>query len=200
MRFVSKVREAFRDKMRDDFCAGLQQRLGIDAALAPRGRPEEAVKRASRSRSLGLIDIPEGQIRWVNVLELAGFQDVFYCATYGVPDSKITPTFPRVNIRSARVKSPLFTGDVVRLDWKGEDFGLGVIERLAEHEWEELMRSFVDMEIIAHPAYGCWGMSLLGKWYRNEAMKDHGILGGLPSVQWWDCYQAIGEVLLSTRY
>ena len=75
MSFVSKLREAFREKMRDDFCAGLQQRLGIDAALAPRGRPEEEVKRANRSRSLGLIDITAGQIRWVNVEEFSDVED-----------------------------------------------------------------------------------------------------------------------------
>ncbi len=198
MSFASKLREAFREKMRDDFCAGLQQRLGIDAALAPRGRPEEEVKRANRSRSLGLIDIPVGQIRWVNVQEFWDVEDTYYCATYGVPDPKITPTFPKVNIRSVSVKSPRVLGNVVRVDWKGKDFGLGVIDRLAEHQWEALMRSAVDMEISAHPEYGCWAMSPLGRWRRHEAMTDHGIWGGLPSVQWWDCYQAIGQLLLST--
>ena len=198
MSLVSKLREAFRDKMRDDYCAGLQQRLGIDAALAPRGRPEEKVRGPNRSRSLGLIDIPEGQVRWVNVQELRGFQDTFYCGTYGVPDPRITPTFPNVNIRSVRVRSPRVLGNVVRVDWKSEDFGLGVIDRLAPYYWEELMRSAVDIEISAHPKHSCWAMSPLGNWRRNEYMSDYGIWGGLPSVQWWNCYQAIGELLLST--
>lgn len=199
MSFFSKLRKAFRDTMRDEFCAGLQQRLGIDAALAPRGRREEQVKRARRARSLGLIGIPTGQIRWVNVQEFSdlGVIDTYYCATYGVPDPQMTATFPNVHIRSVRVRNTRLFGDVVRVDWRGDDFGLGVIDRLAEHQWEELMRSAVDLEISAHPEYGCWALSPLGRWRRNEAMKDHGIWGGLPSLPWWNCYQAIGQVLLS---
>ena len=89
-------------------------------------------------------NIPEGQIRWVNVQELSDPEDAYYCATYGVPDPTITPTFPKVNIRSVRVRSPRVLGNVVRVDWEGSDFGLGVIDRLAEHQWEALMRSAVD--------------------------------------------------------
>lgn len=105
MRFIGKIREAFRVKMRDEFCAGLQQQLGINASLAPRGRREEQVKRANRARSLGLVDIPDGPIRWVNVQEVGGaMEDTHYCATYGVPDQKIGPTFPNVSIKSVRGK------------------------------------------------------------------------------------------------
>ena len=183
--------------MRDDYCAGLQQRLGIDAALAPRGRPEEKVRGPNRSRSLGLIDIP-GASPLGQRQELRGVSGYLLLRTYGVPDPRITPTFPNVNIRSVRVRSPRVLGNVVRVDWKSEDFGLGVIDRLAPYYWEELMRSAVDIEISAHPKHSLLGHVTLGNWRRNEYMSDYGIWGGLPSVQWWNCYQAIGELLLST--
>ena len=123
-------------------------------------------------------------------------EDTHYCATYGVPDQKIGPTFPNVSIKSVRVRDGRVFGDVVRLDWKGNDFGLGVIDRLSEYQWEALMRSAVDMELIAHRGYGCWAMSPLGRWRPSELMRDHGIWGGFPSAPWWDCYQAIGQLLL----
>lgn len=182
MQFVTKLREAFRDKMRDEFCAGLQHQLGISASLAPRGRPAERVKRDNRGSSLGLIDISEGPIRWVNVQEFGRAYDTFYCATYGVPDPKIGPIFPKASIKSVRVRSRRVFGDVIRVDWEGKDLGLGVIGRLVEQPWEALMRSAVDIEIIAHPEYGCWAMSPLGDWRRNEFMHDQGIWGGLPSA------------------
>ena len=116
MTFVGKLRETLREKMRDDFCAGLRQRSGIDAALTPRGRSEEEVKRANRSQSLGLIDRPEGQIRWVNIQKFSEVEDTYYCATYGVSDPEMTPSFPKVNIRLVRVKSPWFLGNVVRVE------------------------------------------------------------------------------------
>ena len=71
-------------------------------------------------------------------------EDTHYGATYGVPDQKIVPTFPNVSIKSVRVRDGRVFGDVVRVDWKGNDFGLGVIERLSEYPWEALMRSAVD--------------------------------------------------------
>ena len=58
-----KLRERYRDKSRDELCAHLRI-LEIDAQLAPRGRKEEKI---GGEGSLGLIDIPEGPIRWVNV-------------------------------------------------------------------------------------------------------------------------------------
>ena len=65
MSFFSKLREARRDKTRDELCAHLQS-LGIEAQMVPRGRAEEKIYPGPR-RSLGVIDIAEGPIPWVNV-------------------------------------------------------------------------------------------------------------------------------------
>ena len=63
MSFLSRVRERFREKTRESFCAHLQS-LGIDVHMAERGRAEEKIGNAG---SLGLIDVAEGPIRWVNL-------------------------------------------------------------------------------------------------------------------------------------
>ena len=74
MSIFRKVSKFFRDKKRDELCAHLQS-LGIDAQLAPRDRKEENLTTGPPAsyilvdspNSLGLIDISQGPIRWVNV-------------------------------------------------------------------------------------------------------------------------------------
>jgi len=86
-----------RGKMYARLCA-----LGIRAQLAERGRPEE--KFAGAHGYLGLIDIAEGPIRWVNVRNVSGTIGashdqtayVHYMIEYGVADSR---DLPEVNVR-----------------------------------------------------------------------------------------------------
>ena len=66
MPLFQKLRERFRDHARDDLCAGLR-RLGMNAKLAQRGRPEERIALHADHLSLGIIDISQGPIRWINV-------------------------------------------------------------------------------------------------------------------------------------
>jgi hypothetical protein len=56
--FFDKAKERFRDKTRDDICAGLRS-LGIDAQMAERGAWQEKV-RLEGWTPLGVIDIREG--------------------------------------------------------------------------------------------------------------------------------------------
>ena len=127
MSLFRKVSEFFRDKKRDEFCAHLRS-LGIDAQLAPRSLREEKLERGS----LGVIDISEGPIRWVNILKGAPNLEgnAAYYADFGVPDPKLEAGFPKVGIRSAKVKTTSFFGKVVDIDWSGRDYSLGIIVRL----------------------------------------------------------------------
>ncbi len=199
MSFFNKLRETLGERTRDNFCAGLQD-LGINASLSARGLPEEKIKKKNRYRSLGLIDILDGPIRWVNVQDSSAFFDAdpFRCVTYCILDLMITPTFPKVNLRSVSVKSPKFFGNIVRIDWKGKNFGLGLKDELAKHQWEELKWMGVDIEITARPEYRCGAISPCWSWMEGEEMSYQGIFGDLPSIQLWKCYQAIGQLLLTT--
>ena len=94
MSFISKVREAFRNKTREDICAHLRG-LGIAVQMAPRGRAEEKIYTGPR-RSFGVVDITEGPIRWVNVTSATvawgGSDDdtgIPHYLVYGFPDVRV---------------------------------------------------------------------------------------------------------------
>jgi hypothetical protein len=197
MGFFSKVKEAFRDKTRDKIYARLRM-LGIDAQMAARGRAEENIGGSPRDstdiftgtsqESLGLIDIPKGPIRWVNVfreLRNSGYsQTAYYYTLYGVPDPELGPAFPRVRIKSVRVKSFPLVGRVVDLRWEGEDFGLGIISRLnSDYELKHPIMNSRDVIIRAHGDRNCWILS--------TKTRD------APSQEIWSCYQAIARHLLA---
>ena len=55
------------DKSRDELADALNS-VGVKAEIAERGRVEEVVENFGSPRSLGIIDIYEGPIRWINIL------------------------------------------------------------------------------------------------------------------------------------
>ena len=112
MSFFSKVRETLRSKpgdKRDEFCVHLQS-LGIDVQMTPRGRAEEKIYAGPR-RSMGVIDIIGGPIRWVNVTQATRAvggapdeDDMPDYLVYGVPDARVGPGFPKVRVKAMTVK------------------------------------------------------------------------------------------------
>jgi hypothetical protein len=62
------MKDMFRDKTRDKLAQNLNS-LGIGADLAERGRAEEKIENSWYQRSLGIIDVPEGLVRWINILK-----------------------------------------------------------------------------------------------------------------------------------
>ncbi len=204
MSLFSKVREQFRNnKVRREFlavdkiCAHFN-RLGIDAHMAPRGRAEEIIY-AGRRRSLGVIDIVEGPIRWINVTEATGWidedSDGDYLV-YGVPDPRIRPGFPMVRLKAVSVKKPFFRSgwwkyealgtrgpgrkdmelwgsrQVIGVRWEGEDSGLGIVQRLSENVLvPEAFSDYVSL-LLAN----CWGRR-----FRSIHRQSAAVLG-LPVV------------------
>ncbi len=199
MSFFSKDREALRSKMgdeRDEFCAHLQS-IGIEAQMAPRGRAEEGIAR-SRRRSLGVIDIVEGPIRWVNVtIQTAPnyldttWGDEGYYLMYGVPDPKVRSGFPAVRLEAKSVyesvpdrrwwflKFPVL-GPVIGVRWEGNDLGLGIVQHLNQNAAADRALQ----EIWAWRDLSCWILTVA------EVLA--------PSKQEWDCYQSIASHLLWT--
>ena len=62
------MKEKLRDKTRDNLTNALNS-LGVKAEMAERKRAEEKVHNAWWNRSLGVIDLPEGPVRWINVIK-----------------------------------------------------------------------------------------------------------------------------------
>ena len=188
--FLSGIEETFRDHTRGDICASLQ-RWGIDAQMAPRGRPEEEVytKGSPRMGSLGIIHIPEGPIRWVNVRKETHSRGelgsvTYYYTEYGVPDPRLGPNSPGARIETVRVKaSPLF-GRVVDLRWKGWGSDLGIISRLnSDNQLKQPLMKSGGVLIRSIRDYGCW--IILPEMH------------GIPSEELWNCYQVIAQHLLA---
>ena len=129
------MKEAFRDKTRDNLACALNL-LGVRAELAERDRAEERIHSSWR-RSLGIIDILEGPIKWINVTKRDGSQHsppqwwIVLC----IPDERLPSihdaAHDTIEISTVRRKLfPLF-GKVVDVTWTGEDHGAGLARTLS---------------------------------------------------------------------
>ena len=172
------------DPMRDTICAGLRH-IGVDANKAERGRPEER-------GSLGLIDIGNGPIRWIDVRKewkpsilpapLAIGGGTVYYTDYGIPDANLRGS-PRVRIKPVYTKSfPVF-GKVAALVWRGKDSGVGVIEALNRD-------GSIDGPIMYSPDLAIQVDAKRRCWLLSTETRDP------PSIELWRGYQAIARRLL----
>ena len=191
----SKLGDRFRDHTRDNICIALQ-RLGISAQLAARGQPEERVYspitwsfcrwtpawvRDSVYGSLGVIEVTDTAIRWVNVKSYGG-EDSDYYIDHGVPDPRIEPRFPKVRVNSIRVRTRPLIGMVDDLRWERKDFGLGIVDRLnGDTSLKGPIIGTRDVEIRVCRGHVSWVLS--------TGTPD------VPSRALWDCYQAIAQHL-----
>ena len=151
-----------------------------------RGDEEENIEKGVRSKSLGLIEIYEGAIHWVNLVRKRMQTENWYYIKYGVPYPRLQPDSPHVRIKSVRIRtSPLF-GQVVDLRWKGKDSGLGIISRLNSDisiKHPIMTQLNCDVKIRAHGNHECWIIST-----ENDPL----------TAELWSCYQAIARHLLAT--
>ncbi len=123
------MRELLRDKSRDELTDALNA-LGIFASMAERGRAEEGIQKPWGKRSLGIIDIPDASVRWINLVKQDGsrYSGPQWWLVFGVPDDA---SFPAVRLSTARRKSfPLF-GRVIGVEWRGDDGGTALTQMLA---------------------------------------------------------------------
>ncbi|MFC1921441.1 hypothetical protein ACFLYQ_06945 [Chloroflexota bacterium] len=129
------MKELLRDKTRDKLAQNLAS-LGITAILAERGREEEKVENSWYQRSLGTIDIPEGLVRWINILKKDGSKNSppRWWIIFGIPDERPVPKHKTIDIKTIRKKAfPVF-GKVIDVTWKGNDYGTGLIDTLSQDE------------------------------------------------------------------
>ncbi len=146
------LKERLRDKARDKLTQALNA-LGVRATMAERGRAEEGVNNSWYQRSLGIIDLPDGPVRWINVLKKDGSQ---YSAPQWwyilfIPDERFIPSELPVEIKTVQRKTfPLF-GKVVDVTWTGEDHGTGLANTLTvEPATKDLAKRAGDMEVRSY--------------------------------------------------
>ena len=126
------MREKFRDKTRDDLTHALNS-LGIQAEMAERGRAEEKVHNAWHQRSLGIIDLPVGPVRWINVIKKDGSQysPPSWWVNLCIPDETPVSSHDTVKIRTVRKKTFPLLGKVVGATWMGDDASTGLVQTLS---------------------------------------------------------------------
>ncbi|MFC2010952.1 hypothetical protein ACFLUR_01505 [Chloroflexota bacterium] len=129
------MKELLRDKTRDKLAQNLTS-LGVNAVLAERGLAEDKIENSWYQRSLGIIDILEGSIRWINILKKDRSKNspprwwIVLC----MPDERPIPKHKAVDIKTIRKKAfPLF-GKIVDVTWKGNDYGTGLTDILSNDE------------------------------------------------------------------
>ena len=177
----------------EDLTTGLGS-LGIDAELSESRQSEQDIGSGGifkKNRSLGLINIAKGLIRWINLREASegqgpdGLHVLYsYYMDYGVRNDT-GARLPNTTIVSVRKKRFLIFGAVVATHWRGS-FALGrdIANRLnAEPSMILPMIWDDDFEITSYPEHESWILSAK-EWK-------------VPSRLQWDAYQALAETLLS---
>ena len=181
------MKVTLRDKSRDKLARDLNF-LGIRADLAERGRSEEKIEKSWYQRSLGIIDVAEGLVRWINVLKKDASRSsppqwwVILC----IPDERPVPSHHAVDVKTVRKRSfPLF-GKVVDVIWKGDDHHTGLAEVLSNDETVRTLAKRIGNLVIRSYAKEFQGWALL---------VDRRFV---PTNQDWAAIQKIANCILSS--
>ena len=167
--------------------------MGIDAQLSEMYQLEQDI---GNGPSLGLINIKDGPIHWINLIREEGITVSHvpvskYHMDYGVPltnKSEIT----RESIFPVRLRRfPIF-GPVVRIHWRSRGWGGKVADQL---NGDPLMGqpTLMDasIELTYHPRNTCWLIS--ARETRIRTANEWRI----PSREQWDAYQVLAKHLVT---
>ena len=126
------MKEKLRDKTRDNLTNALNS-LGVKAEMAERERAEEKVHNGWWNRSLGVIDLPEGPVRWINVIKKDQSKESppMWWINHCIPDERPISGNREIDVKTVRKKSFPLLGKVIGVDWKGKDHSTGLVNRLS---------------------------------------------------------------------
>jgi hypothetical protein len=99
------------------------QEIGIEAALMEKGSDKEKVglSRSSGQRSEGIIELKNADIDFINVVSVASQYGTHYFIDYLVKSPNIIGERALKKTRLVRRKSRPIRGEVVAIDWKGDN-------------------------------------------------------------------------------
>ena len=152
-----------RDKTRDDLTQNFVA-LGIPTKMAERKSSKENIGNRWHNRSLGVIDLPHGPVRWINIIKRDGGHNrppkwwVIFC----IPDTKPGSDKQLVKIKTARKKSfPIF-GKVINVVWTGTDSSTGLINMLSSDDSvKSLSKHIGNLEIATyHKEFRGWTLQV----------------------------------------
>lgn len=184
-------REKLRDKSRDDMVQRLNA-TGVKATMSERGRPEEGIRSGRFHRSLGLIDIEEDVINWINVVRIKSRDKngpSRYRTVFAIPDATVPLEHEALKVATVRKKSfPIF-GKVVGIHWQSEEKLNPLVELFTkDKEVESLVTEVGDVQIHTHPGiFQGWTIEILTVGSVFEPHKIH-----------WNVIHKIADYLTSS--
>jgi hypothetical protein len=184
------MKELLRDKSRDTLADALNS-LGVIAKMAERGRAEEKVENSWYQRSLGVIDIHGGSIRWVNILKKnrQKHSPPQWWVVLGIPADGPVSTSQQAKIKTVRKKSfPLF-GKIVDVIWTGDDASTGLVDTLSKDiPTKAVAKRIGNLEIKSHnDRFQGWTLTVDRRF--------------TPTGQDWETVEKIADYILSSpRY
>ena len=184
------MQEKLRDKTRDSLTDALNA-LGAQAEMAERGRHEEKIG-SSWAQSLGLIDVEDCPVRWINVVRQSNQYGSRWWLVFGVPeeysDLRSRERAADIRIKTARKRSfPLF-GRVTEARWEDNGNAGGLTAVLSgDHAVDGFVKRVSDVEIRNDDEHFLGWTLRVGKRFT-------------PSKRDWEALCAMAEHLLeSTR-
>ena len=181
------LKEKFRDKSIDKLAWTLTNLTGVKAQISERKRPEEKVENSWYQRSLGVIDITDGPIKWISILKKDGSQNnpPKWWVVMGIPFVEDVTTDQKISIKTVRKKAFPFFGKVVDVTWKGDDNVSGLINTLSQDtSTKELSKKIGNLEIKSQ-SEGFQGWTLTSDKRFAPTSKD------------WEVIQSIANYILS---
>ncbi|UCB43909.1 MAG: hypothetical protein JSV77_04490 [Dehalococcoidales bacterium] len=203
----------FKDKTRHRLCTHLRT-IGLNVQVSERGLHEEGISGGLIGTSLGLLEVHESPIQWINMLEhpASRYASTTFTNVYVVPDHRVR-SGGYLELRSTRQRNASVYGRVIDLYWTANFVGTRVIAAPNE-EWDEdmeenlldrlnndtplkesLIRLNEDIMVRSVPNFWCWAISSgsyqesgLGQESRRTA----------PSREQWECYEMIARHLLES--
>jgi hypothetical protein len=185
------IKDIFRDITRDKVCEALRN-ASVNASMSERGLAEEGVGLRPYFNSLGMIDIAEGPIRWINVIRKRVVHRTEHFLNYGVPDPRLSPSSPRVEIISEPRRRFIVFGRISGWTWDGEDSGTGIVGRLNSDSAlkETVIRSRVKLTVVAYGKGAFWVVSSNYSEFNIEP-------SCFPSEEEWRSCQMVAQHLLA---
>lgn len=178
-------------------------KLGVKVRQSRIARPEQQI---GRGKSLGMLDLDLGPIRWLNVRQFDDGGSTFYEADLGVPDMRLG------KIAQAAAISVHTERDGKTASWTGNDLGLGILESLNRDA--ALGRDFAylgrptplgfgqkeasqNLKIGASTKHACWTITVPLKQDVSFALLFAGKKTHVPTTEELAWYQDVARMLLN---
>jgi len=190
------MKDKFRDKTRDQLLdtlnligvkAKMTERKGVNLGKLSISKDLEKIENSWYQRSLGLIEVSESPIKWINVLKKDGSDKSppRWWIVMGVEDTRVLSTSRKIQIKTIRKKKfPIF-GKVIGVDWQGSDKDTNLAARLSKDEATKLLATRVgNIEIkIQTKEFKGWTITVDRKFN--------------PTIEDWKTLQTVADYLLS---